>query len=50
MRFLHLAYEQFDTMANPKNCDVIRITAAASIDQPVFTSGNWGVEGLRLRG
>ena len=49
MRFLHLAYEQFDTMANPKNCDVIRLAAANSIDRPVFTSGNWGVEGLKLR-
>lgn len=47
MRFLHLSVEEFDILANPHNCDVI--TIASSLVEPQFTSGQWGVTGLRMR-
>ena len=49
MRFLHLAVEQFDSMANPGNCDVVTLGPKGEIEQPLFTSGQWAVGGLRLR-
>jgi broad specificity phosphatase PhoE len=49
MRFLHLTVEQFDRMIGPSNCDVITIAHKADIEGPLFTSGRWGVTGLRLR-
>jgi broad specificity phosphatase PhoE len=49
MRFLHLTVEQFESMANPGNCDIIRIDNRESITDPVFTSGRWAVEGIKLR-
>ncbi|MGE0872434.1 MAG: histidine phosphatase family protein [Kofleriaceae bacterium] len=49
MRFLHLSVETFDTLANPHNCDVVTIGEASGLTNPQFTSGRWGVEGLRLR-
>jgi len=50
MRFLHLSVEQFDALANPANCDVITLADKSELDSPLFTSGSWGVAGLRLRG
>ncbi len=47
MRFLHLTVEQFDQMANPNNADIITVTDWKSLKAPMFTSGRWGVEGLR---
>jgi len=47
MRFLHLTVEQFDQMANPGNAEMITIARAEELDECVFTSGQWGVEGLR---
>ena len=49
MRFLHLTVEDFDQLANPKNCDVITIGDKNQLDACVFTSGRWGVSGLTLR-
>lgn len=49
MRFLHLTVEQFDAIANPGNCDIITLGSTAEIDQPLFTSGRWAVDGLRRR-
>jgi len=49
MRFLHLTVEQFDSLANPANCDVITIGDHAALSDCQFTSGRWGVTGLRLR-
>ncbi len=49
MRFLHLSIEQFESMQNPRNGDVITITLKANLKNPVFTKGKWGVEGIRLR-
>lgn len=49
MRFLHLSVEQFDSLANPHNGEVITLADRDSLDRPMFTSGRWGVEGLRLR-
>jgi broad specificity phosphatase PhoE len=48
MRFFHLTVEQFDMMRNPHNCDVITIGPKADMKNPQFTSGRWGVTGLRL--
>ena len=49
MRFLHLTVEQFDALAGPANCDIITLAHQAELEQPLFTSGRWGVSGLRLR-
>lgn len=49
MRFLHLTVEQFETMDNPHNCDVVTITARKRLKRPQFVSGNWAVTGLRFR-
>lgn len=49
MRFLHLTVENFDSMSNPHNCDVITLAPKEMLAAPQFTSGRWGVEGLRIR-
>jgi broad specificity phosphatase PhoE len=49
MRFLHLTVEQFETLANPVNCDVVTVGPKGGLGRPQFVSGAWGVEGLRLR-
>jgi broad specificity phosphatase PhoE len=49
MRFLHLTVEQFDTMANPDNCDIITLGPKEELESPLFSSGRWGVIGLRTR-
>jgi len=49
MRYLHLSVEEFDQLANPRNCDVITIAHRTLLEDPQFTSGRWGVTGLRLR-
>jgi len=47
MRFLYLRVEGFEVLANPQNCDVVTLGPAAEM-QPQFTSGLWGVHGLRI--
>jgi broad specificity phosphatase PhoE len=42
MRFLHLTVEQFDTMANPANCDIMTLGPKEVVEQPLFCSGKWG--------
>lgn len=49
MRFLHLTVEQFDTMDNPANCDIITLGPKEVVEQPLFCSAKWGVSGLRTR-
>jgi broad specificity phosphatase PhoE len=49
MRFLHLTVEQFDVMANPANGDVITLGPKHDLEAPLFTTGRWGVSGLRIR-
>jgi len=49
MRFMHLSVEQFETLANPKNCDIITIGHKEHIEDPQFTSGQWAISGLRFR-
>lgn len=50
MRFMHLTVEQFENLANPKNCDIITIEPALYMtEKPQFVSGKWGVSGLRFR-
>ena len=49
MRFLHLSVEQFDSLANPHNCEIVTLADHDTLANPLFTSGRWGVEGLRLR-
>lgn len=49
MRFLHLSVEQFESMANPENCDVVTITPRSEVSSPVFETVRWSVSGLRLR-
>lgn len=49
MRFMHLTVEQFESLANPKNCDIITIGLKKNMVNPQFTSGKWGITGLRFR-
>jgi broad specificity phosphatase PhoE len=49
MRFLHMSVEQYEQMIGPGNCDIVTLAPKEQLDNPVFTSGRWGVEGLRLR-
>lgn len=54
MRWLHLTAEQFDLMANPRNCDVVTIGTLDELERefgtvPQFKCGRWGVVGLRFR-
>ena len=49
MRYLHLTVEQFDTIANPGNAEIVMIGPKEDIPEPLFTSGRWAVSGLRLR-
>lgn len=48
-RFMHLTVDQFETLANPKNGDIIRIAHLDKLRNPQFGSGKWGIEGLRFR-
>lgn len=50
MRWMHLTDEQYAEIANPHNCDIITIAPKNSLKyKPQFTSGQWGVSGLRFR-
>ena len=49
MRFLHLSVEEFNVLANPANCAVVTLADRGSLEECQFTSGRWGVSGLRLR-
>ena len=48
-RFLHLTVEQFESLANPGNCDIITIAPTHTLQKPKFTCGRWGVEGIKTR-
>jgi len=48
-RFLHLTVEEFESLANPDNCDIITIARKEMLNNPVFTCGRWGVEGVKTR-
>jgi broad specificity phosphatase PhoE len=48
MRFLHLSVEQFDSMLNPANCDVITLGPVAQLESPAFATRRWAVDGLRV--
>lgn len=48
MRFLHLTVEQFESLANPHNCDVITLAHIDKLSDPQFVKGKWGVMGLRF--
>ena len=49
MRFLHLTVEQFETILNPHNCDIITLSDRGDLPNPQFTRAHWGVGGLRLQ-
>ena len=53
MRFFHLPHEVFDRMANPNNCEQIRIAARGTFEPAPFPelppSSRWVIEGLRER-
>jgi broad specificity phosphatase PhoE len=48
-RFMHLTVDQFETLANPKNCDIVTIGHYERLTDLQFRNGKWGVEGLRFR-
>ncbi len=48
-RFLHLSVEDFESMHNPRNTEIVTIDFKDNINQPVFENGRWAVEGIRLR-
>ena len=49
MRYLHLTVEEFESLDNPDNCDIITIDLKLNVVEPMFSCGRWAVEGLRLR-
>jgi broad specificity phosphatase PhoE len=49
MRFLHLSVDEFDSLANPHNCDVVTLADKDTLPDAQFASGRWGVSGLRIR-
>ncbi len=49
MRWLHMTVEDFNSLHNLDNCDIVTITHKDYIISPQFTSGKWGVSGLKLR-
>jgi broad specificity phosphatase PhoE len=49
MRFLHLSVEEFDSLANPKNCAIVTLADRTTLETAQFSSGKWGVSGLTLR-
>jgi broad specificity phosphatase PhoE len=49
MRFLHLAVEDFDVLANPANCAIVTLADKSMLPATQFSSGRWGVDGLALR-
>ena len=61
-RFMHLKPEEFESLANPLNCDIVTIAPVGYFigdaekrfhsqvpGEPQFTSGKWGVNGLKFR-
>lgn len=48
-RWMHLTVDQFETLANPENCDIVTIGPYDKLNDPQFRLGKWGVEGLRFR-
>lgn len=49
MRFLHLTVDDFDHLANPRNCDIVTLGDKSTLESTQFTSGRWGVSGLAVR-
>jgi broad specificity phosphatase PhoE len=49
MRFLHLKVEDFNRMAGLPNGAVVTLAPKFELQDPVFTSGRWGVVDLPLR-
>jgi broad specificity phosphatase PhoE len=49
MRWFHLTIQQFESMRNPGNCDIVTIASRDQIAFPKFVSGKWAVKGIRLR-
>jgi broad specificity phosphatase PhoE len=49
MRFLHLTVEEFESLANPRNCDVVTLGRPSECPDPLFVRGQWAVSGLTLR-
>ena len=49
MRFMHLTVEQFDTMRNPDNADVITISDERLEQPTIFKNDRWAVAGIRVR-
>lgn len=48
-RWMHLTVDQFETLANPHNGDIVTIGPLKDLKNPQFSLGKWGVEGLRFR-
>ena len=48
-RFMHMTVDEFETLANPKNCDIVTIGHYDKLTDPQFRNGKWGVGGLRFR-
>jgi broad specificity phosphatase PhoE len=49
MRFFHLTVEQFESMMNPCNCDVVTIAPRPRIAVPVFATSRWAVDGILIQ-
>jgi broad specificity phosphatase PhoE len=49
MRFMHLTVEEFETIDNPSNGDVITVAPRGLVTAPHCEAGGWAVGGLRAR-
>lgn len=50
MRFMHLTVEQFNRIKNPSHCEILTIAPLGRLmPTPQFTSGKWGISGLKFR-
>lgn len=49
MRFLHLTVEEFESLGNPSNADVVTIGPPELCESPLFVRGPWAVSGLHSR-
>lgn len=48
-RFFHLTVEQFESLENPNNGDIVTIGKKGEIAHPVFETTQWAVDGLSIR-
>jgi len=49
MRFMHLTVQEFESLKNPQNCEIVTIRDEPDAADSQFRMGRWSVSGLRFR-